>query len=315
MAGFATNTTDHLIRSNLWSNDLKDVLEAELMGLGYVRMITDFPDGDTINIPSLGQAEIHDYVEGQAVRYTGMDTGNFTFTIDQYKSSATYITNKMKQDSFYMSQVVPMFVPKQARAIAVAMESAVLALGPDGQTASNPNTINGAPHRFVAQGASAVMDVKDFAKAKFALDKAFVPTTNRIAIVDPSVDYTLSTLSNLVSMQNNPMWEGVITTGLRTGLRFTRNIFGFDVYVSDFLKTGISETVSSVSVTNGAANLFFSADSDVIPFVGSIRQAPKVDSEYNKDLQRDEYVTTCRYGFKLYRPENMVVCLSNTSVV
>ena len=311
MAGFATNSVDHVIRSNLWTSDLKSILEADLMGLGYVRMLTEFTDGDTFNIPSIGQAEVHDYVEGQAIRYTGMDTGNFTFTVDQYKSSATYVTNKMKQDSYVMNEIVNSFVPKQARAIAVAMESAIMALGPDGQTASSLNNINGAPHRFVAGGASAAITIQDFAKAKYSLDKAFVPQTNRIAIVDPSVDYTLSTLSNLVSMQNNPMWDGIITTGLRTGMRFSRNIFGFDVYVSDFLKNGISETVNSVSVTNGVANLFFSADADVLPFVGSIRQAPQVDSEYNKDLQRDEYVTTCRYGFKLFRPENMVVCLSN----
>lgn len=46
---FATNNTDHIIRANLWSSDLKEVLEAELMGMGFVNMITDFPDGDTIN--------------------------------------------------------------------------------------------------------------------------------------------------------------------------------------------------------------------------------------------------------------------------
>jgi hypothetical protein len=70
-----------------------------------------------------------------------------------------------------------------------------------------------------------------------------------------------------------------------------------------------------VSVTtNGVANYFFSAAPDVLPFVGAIRQAPKVDSEYNKDLQREEYVTTCRYDFKLFRPENLVTVLSATTV-
>ena len=62
-------------------------------------------------------------------------------------------------------------------------------------------------------------------------------------------------------------------------------------------------------------NLFFSAASDVLPIVGAIRQAPKVDSSYNKDAQREEYVTTCRYAFKLYRPENMVVVVTDTDQV
>lgn len=315
MSGFTTGTNDHLIRSNLWSNQLKEVLLDELMGTRYVDMITDFPDGDTINIPSIGQAEVQDYVEDQQVRYTAMDTGNFTFSIDQYKSSATYITNRMKQDSMYMDRLVASFVPKQNRAIMKAMEAKILSVAPDGQTASDSNTINNAKHRFVAGGTGGTISVTDFAKALYALKKANVPTTNLVAIVDPSVEYTLNTLTNIVNVQNNPRWEGIVADGISSGMRFVKNIYGFDVYVSQNLKTGVSETIDSVSVTNGAANLFFSAASDILPIVGLLRQPPKVDSEYNKDRQREEYVTTCRYGFKLYRPENMVTVLSDTSKV
>ena len=184
MAGFNYNTNEHLVRSNLWSSQIKEVLLDELYGMKWVDMITDFPDGDTINIPSIGQAEVIDYDEGQSVRYTAMDTGNFTFTINKYKSSATYITNKMKQDSFYMSRLVSSFVPKQSRAIAKAMEVDILNLGYAGQTASNLNNINGAPHRWVAAGASNVLSPADFAKARFSLQKANVPMTNLIAVID-----------------------------------------------------------------------------------------------------------------------------------
>ncbi len=102
---------------------------------------------------------------------------------------------------------------------------------------------------------------------------------------------------------------------MSTGMQFRMNVYGFDVYISNNLKSGISETVSGRSVTTGVANLFFSAAPDVLPFVGNIRQSPKVDSDYNKDEQRDEYVVTCRYGFKLYRPENLVVILTDTDQV
>ena len=316
MAGFAYGTSEHLIRSNLWSSQIKEVLLDELIGTKYVDMITDFPDGDTLNIPSIGQAEVLDYDEGQAVRYTAMDTGNFTFFINKYKSSATYITNKMKQDSFYMSRLVSSFVPKQHRAIAKAMEVDIMALGNAGQTASDPNAINGANHRWVAAGTNNVMVPNDFAKAKYALQKANVPMTNLVAIVDPSVEYQLATTTNLVNLSNNPRWEGIVRDGMSTGMKFITNIYGFDVYVSQNLPRGITETVSARTVsTNGVANYFFSAAPDVLPFVGSIRQPPKVDSEYNKDLQREEYVTTCRYGFKLFRPENLVTVLSDASQV
>lgn len=315
MAGFATNSTDHMIRSNLWSTNLKEVLEDDLMAMTYVDMITDFPDGNTINIPSIGQAEIRDYAEGQEVVYTSMDTGNFTFSIDQYKSSATYITNKMKQDSFYTDRLVASFVPAQQRALLTAMEQKILATAPEAQTASDLNTINSAPHRFVATGTNDVITVNDFAKARYSLKKANVPDVGLVAIVDPSVEYTLNTLTNLTSVSNNPRWEGIVADGIATGMKFVKNVYGFDVYVSNYLKSGISETVNSNSVTNGVANLFFSAAPGVSPFVGLLRQPPVVESEYNKDMQRDEYVTTARYGFGFYRPENMVVVISDSSQV
>jgi len=316
MAGFSTQNTEYLIRSNLWSNQLKDIFEDDLVGATkWVDWLSDFPDGDTINIPSVGQAEVRDYEEGQAIRYTAMDTGNFTFTINEYKSSATYVYDKMKQDSFYMNRIESMFVPKQARAIAKAMEVDLLERGPDGQTASSLNTINGANHRWVASGTNEVITVKDFALANFALQKANVPMTNLVAIVDPSVAFELGTQANQMNVLHNQMWEGIISKGYLTGTKFLYNVYGFDVYVSQNLKSGIAETINGKSVTTGVANLLFSAAPEALPIVGAIRQPPRVESERNKDLQRDEYVTTCRYDAKLYRPENMIVILSDTDQV
>lgn len=316
MSGFSAANDDHLIRSNLWSREIKEVLLDELMAQKYVRMLTDFPDGDTLNIPSIGQAEVLDYVEGNAVRYTSMDTGNFTFTIDQYKSSATYITNKMKQDTFYMNELVSSFVPKQARALAKSMEVKILGVGPAGQTSADSNTINNAKHRFIGSGTSETIDILDFAKAQYALQKANVPLVNLVAIVDPSVAFKLGTQTNLINFSNNPQWEGIVRSGAMTGTRFLMNVWGFDVYVSENLTVNsASETIDSVTAAAGVNNLFFSAAGDVLPFVGLVRQAPKVDSEYNKDLQREEYVTTCRYGYKLYRPENLVVVVTDTDQV
>jgi len=312
-----TSGMEHLIRSNLWSKEIKDVLEDEIFAMKYVRMLQDFPDGDTINIPSIGQAEVSDYAEGQAVKYTAMDTGNFTFSITDYIQSATYITNKAKQDSFYMNELVSSFVPKQARAIAKAMEVDILALGPNAQTAANTNAINGAEHRWIGSGTNEVIAASDFAKARYALQKANVPMTNLVAILDPSVEYELSTLASLVNVSNNPMWEGIVRDGMSTGMQFRFNIYGFDCYVSQNLKVNTAtENIGTPTTAIGAVNnLFFSAAPDVNPFIGSIRQPAKVDSEYNKDFQRDEYVTTCRYGFKLYRPENMICVVTDTDQV
>ena len=315
-----TGNTGHLRRSLLWSAQLKDVLEDELMAQGYVRWLTEFPDGDTFNIPSIGDLPVRNYAEDSPVVYDSLDTGNFTFTINTYVSSGTYITKKAMQDMYYMNELVSSFVPKQSRAIMEKLETDIMALAgagaSGGQTGSNANVINGADHRWVGQGTNEVISVADFAKALFALKKANVPDVNLVAIVDPSVEYTLNTLQNLTNVSNNPMWEGVITSGLASGRRFVKNIYGFDIYTSNYLPKSQNETIDGVTTAAGVANVFFSASSpDLMPFVGAWRQMPEVDSEYNKDFQREEYVTTARYGLKVYRPENLVVVLTDTDQV
>lgn len=317
MAGFSTSSNEHLIRSELWSNQLKEVLEDELFAQRYVDWVSDFPDGDQLTIPSIGQAEVLDYAEGQAIKYMAMDTGEFALTVTEYKSSATYITRKMMQDSFYMSRLVSGFVPKMNRALMKTLEADVLAVGPNAQTAANVNAINTGRHRFVGSGTNETMTIEDFAKARFALQKANVPMTNLTAIVDPSVEYTLGTLTNLVNVSNNPRWEGIIESSINpTGMKFIKQIEGFDVYCSQNLKAlSASETIDSVTAASGVCNIFFSATQDVTPFIGVMRQAPIVDSEWNKDLQREEYVTTMRYGIKLYRPENLVTVITDNDQV
>lgn len=309
--------TQHLVRSQLWSNEIKDILTDELQAMKYVRMLSDLNSdvGSTVNIPSIGQSEVSDYNENEAIRYTGLDTGNFTFTISDYIADGKYITNKAMQDLYYAQELVSRFVPEQTRAIMTRLETDILALGPAAQTSANVNAINGADHRWIGSGASESLSLTDFAKVRYGMQKANVPMTNLIAIVDPSAEYTLTTLSNLVNVSNNPQWEGIVRDGISTGMQFRMNIFGFDVYVSNYLKTSLNETIDGVTSASGVGNLFFSADPSATPFVGAWGQMPKVDSDYNKDFQREEYVITARYGLKLFRPENMFVVITDTDVV
>jgi hypothetical protein len=318
MSGMTTGNVSLLTRAEVWSRELKEILRDELMAQTYVRWLQEFPDGDTFKIPSIGQAYVDDYAEDESVKYRPLDTGQFTFQITEYLSSGTYVTKKAEQDMFYMNELVSRFVPEQERAIMEHVEEAILGLQ-SAQTAGNTNDINGGKHRYAA-GNSGIIELADFARANLSLNLANVSANNRVAIVDPSVAYTIETLSNISNVSNNPMFEGIVSSGIATGMRFVRNIYGFDVYTSQRLATISSETLVEGDGTNSAsragykANLFFSADATVVPFIGAWRQMPEVDTEYNKDFQRTEFVTTARYGVKLYRPENLVVVLSNPSV-
>jgi len=314
------NTTNGalLTRSEIWSTQLKEVLQDQLEAQGWVNWLSEFPDGDQFTIPSIGESTVRDYSEDTDVTFDALDTGEFTFSISEYLSSGHYITEKARQDLFYAAQLESKFVPSQARAMAEKLETDILALAAGGasggQTANATNSINGAEHRFIGTGTNETFAVADAAKALFALKKANVPSSNLIAIVDPSVEYALNTITNITNVSNNPRWEGLIETGIGSDMRFIKNIFGFDFYVSNYLAEA-NETIT-LTTAQGVANIFMSAASpDLLPFMGAMRQMPKVDGQYNMNKQREEYVTTARYGLKVYRPENLVCVLTDTDQV
>ena len=324
MAGMISSNTDmqRLIRSEVYSSELKDILRDEMQAQRYVRMLDGFPDGDTFTIPTIGKTTVADYTEDAQVAYTPMDTAEFQFTVDKYLQSASYITKKAAQDSFYSAQLEARFVPEQERAIMEHFEATTFASPEVGVTANSAETLDGVAHRF-SGGNGGRLELADFAFARFALKKSNVPDRGLVAIVDPSVEYQLNTLTNLVNVSNNPMWDGIVRDGIATGMRFVANVYGFDVYTSNYLKNTVADsallekdgaTANDFSTNAGVANLFFSSDAGANPFVGAWRQAPEVDYEYNKDMQRHEYVTTARYGVKKYRPEGIVSIVSNPAV-
>src|SRR5215469_17118269 len=101
MAGFMDANTNFLLRTNLWSRQIKELLLDELNAMKFVRIISDFPDGQTLNIPSIGEAETADFTEGQAIKYNAMDTGNFQFPFNKKKISAIPFPKKLKRNFFY----------------------------------------------------------------------------------------------------------------------------------------------------------------------------------------------------------------------
>lgn len=208
-------------------------------------------------------------------------------------------------------------MPGMHRALAVRMELDILKQPNIGQTSGSTNQINSVDHRWVGTGTNETITLNDFAKASYALNQANVPMVNLVAIVHPSVAYTLGTQTNLVNLMSpQPKWQSIVNDGIVTGMRFVTNVYGFDVYTSNYLPTVGAETIGAKTTAQGVTNLFFSAaPGNTLPIIGQIRQFPKVERKREMTLQRDEYMVTCRYGFKLFRPENMVIILTDTDQV
>lgn len=296
-----TTSQATLIRDDLWSTMIQEELQEELFGQTIVDFISDFPDGDEIHIPTFSSLAAREYSENTDVTFDDPTTGEFTLTIDQYLQSGIYITDKFKQDSFYISQVQSKFPQMVVRALMEKLENDIFLLHKK-QTSNDANTINGIAHRYVGTGASNVITLADVAKAKLALDKANVSKVGRVAIIDPTVSYQLIQIDNVIRQDtygaNSHIKDGFGST------KYIGTYLGFDFYESNML----DEATALNHVTGGSlkANLFLGAEA----FKGAIRCMPQIEFFRNVSKKRDEYSAVMRYGLGLYRDEALVTVLT-----
>ena len=314
MAANSTTNSTEIIRSELWQSQLEEILFEQLLpGLPFIRQL-DFPDGTAFTIPSIGTAVVRDLPEGSQATFDAVDTGETQVTLNDPVIAANSFSKVLMEDSLWRSGLLSQVPSNQAQAILERFETDSFALQ-SGQTANDLNTINGGDHRFVANGTAEVFTTADFARINYALGLAKIPDQNRMGIVDPSVAFALETSTNIQNVSNNPMWEGIIETGITDNMRFVRNVYGMDLFVSNLLPTA-NETIDGKTTAAGKANLFFSAARDsILPFAVAWRRRPLLETETDFDTGSFKVKTEARWGSALVREENLVVVLADTDQV
>lgn len=202
---------------------------------------------------------------------------------------------------------------ESTRALQEYHETRFLAVANAGLTAGSLNEVNGFAHRYVASGTNATMELADIIKMKLAFDKANVPMAGRVIIVDPIVAATMDTKFNAsYAVNRNPEFMSLLGEGFSREHQFVMNLYGFSIITSNRLPRIASETIDGVTVTNGVANIAMCiADDNCKPVMHAWRQAPRVESERNKDLRQDEFVTTSRFGFGIQRKDTLGVILTS----
>jgi hypothetical protein len=300
MAGTTANLSE-LIRDEIWSQRVQDELQEELFGQSLVEFITDFPDGDKITIPTLNSLSARAYVENDDITVDDPTVGEFQLTITEYNQAGIVITDKMKQDTFYMSVLIQKFPEQVVRAIMERLESDIMLLHKN-QTSNDANNINGRPHRFVASGTSSVMTLADVIKAKLSFDKGLVSKVGRKAIVDPSVSAELLGIDNVIR-QDVYGPNDHIKNAFGTTSAIGRYI-GFDWFESNML----DEATALNHVTGGSliANLFLGDEA----LIGAMRLMPEIEKFRQATRKRDVVHVTTRYGLKLYRNVALVTVLT-----
>jgi len=308
-----TTNTSAFIEAQQYSQFILQNLHDGLLPDNWTRDVSDFGTGTTLNIKTVGSATIQDVQEDTPLSYQAIDTGNVTLSITDYIGDAWYITDVLRMDGSQVEQLHTMRAMESTRALQERVESRFLAICNSSQTASDLNNINGFKHRFVASGTGQIVTLDDFRDMKLSFDKANIPQAGRIAIVDPVVEATLNGLfTTTASTDFNAHFEGMVNEGFAQEHKFVANIFGWDIYTSNRLVRSIDETIDSVAVTGGVANVFMSVlDDQTKPIMRAWRQQPKVETERNMKNKRDEFDVTSRFGFGAQRFDSLGILITD----
>jgi len=320
-----TTNTNAFIESQQYSQFILENLHDYLLPEGMWRDVTDFGSGTTLNIKTVGSVTIQDAAEDTPLTFSPIDTGTITLAITDYVGDAWKVTDELREDGSQIDTLMAMRAMESTRALGENHETKFLSVANAAQTAAGLNLVNGRPHRWVGSAASnaRTLTLNDFISMKLAFDKANVPAGGRIAIVDPVVEATLNSLQNLVNVSNNPMFEGMVTEGFARDHKFVRNIFGFDVYTSNFLPSlTATEAInassygltSETAAVGDKANIFMCvADDTCKPIMHAWRRAPQTEGWRDNEERADKFQVTSRFGLGAQRVDTLGVILTHPS--
>ena len=289
------------------------------------RDVSDFGSGTTLNIKTVGTVTLQDAAEDTPLNFSPIDTGTLNLSITDYIGDAWKVSDDLREDGAQVDTLMAMRAMESTRALGENHESRLLAVANAAQTAANANLVNGRPHRWVgsAAGNARTITLSDFISMKLAFDKANAPAGGRIVIVDPVVEASLNSLSNLVNVSNNPMFEGIVTEGFARDHKFVKNIFGWDVYTSNFLPSLTATEAIDVSgygltsetaAVGDKANVFMCiADDSCKPVMHAWRRAPQTEGWRDQEERADKYQVTSRFGFGAQRVDTLGVILTHPS--
>lgn len=322
-----TSNTTAFIEAQQYSQFILDNLPDYLLPEGFWRDVSDFGSGTTLNIKTVGTVTLQDAAEDVPLVYNPIDTGTITLAITDYVGDAWRVSDDLREDGSQVDTLMAMRAVESTRALATNHESRFLAVANAAQTVTNVSLVNGRPHRWIGGGAGVttrIMSLEDFIAMKLAFDKANVPAGGRVALVDPIVEASINSLTNLVNVSNNPMFDGIVNEGFAREHKFVKNIFGFDVYTSNHLpiKTatealnastyGLANTTAAIG---DISNIFMSvADDSTKPVMHAWRRQPQTEGWRDPEGRGDKFQVTSRFGFGAQRVDTLGVILTSSLV-
>jgi len=309
-----TTSNTAFVEQEIYSEFILMNLHDGLLGTEFYRDVADFGSGDTINIPTIGSVTIQEGAENEAFEYSPIDSGRVQLTITDYVGDAWFVTDDMREDGTNIEALMAARSAESTRALQENFETRFLATCNAAQTNANANLINGFAHRISSTETNNVFALSQLVSMRLAFDKANVPDAARVFIADPVVE---ATLNNLVSITNDvtPFAENILRNGMASGMRFAGSLYGFDIILSNRLDKGTFSD-GTTSVSGGVANIAMCVQDDQCkPIMAAWRRQPRVEGERNKDLRRDEFVVSSRFGIGAQRVDTLgIIITSATSI-
>lgn len=300
-----TTNTRAFIESEQYSDFILTNLHDGMLPESFWRNVTDFGNGETLHIKTIGTVTLQEAAEDEPLTYNPIETGEIIFKITEYKGDAWYVTDDLREDGTNIDRLMAERASESTRALQEIFETDALktaALAFAGTT--GPFLVNGFPHKIVSAEPSNKMALKHFIAMRIAFDKANVPAEGRVAFVDPTAEATLNGLVTITS-DITPFAVDILTRGIARGSRFTFNLYGWDIITSNRLYVAAAND-GTTSIASGVYNLFMCiADDQTKPLMGAWRRMPKAEGERNKDRARDEFVVRARYGFGVQRMDTL----------
>lgn len=301
------------IEAQQYSQFILENLHDGLLPTTFYRNVTDFPNGTTLNIKTVGSATIQEITENEDITYNPIESGNVQLQITDYIGDAFFITDVMRQDGSQIDQLLRLRAAEGTRAIQETFESRFLATLNAGQTAADPNNVNGFAHRFLATGGNEQMIEADLIAMRLAFDKANVPQMGRIAIVDPVVAATFSRAALLTNNldASSTLFQSLVKDGFDKEHMFVTMLHGWQIWTSNRLPVvpaGTSVDGTATVTNEGRACIFMSvADDGTKPGMVAWRQIPSTETDRDISKGRDEVVTKTRWGGGVQRIDSLGV--------
>ena len=306
-----TNSTA-FIEQEIYSDFILMNLHDGLLGEQFYRNVGDFGSGDTLNIPTIGSVTIQEGTENEAFTYNPIDTGRVQLVISDYVGDAWYVTDDMREDGYNVDALMAARSSESTRALQENFETRFLAVANAAQTDGNANTINGFPHRIGSAETNDVFALSHLIAMRLSFDKANVPMEGRVFIADGVVEATLNGLVNIAT-DVTPFAKDILNAGMSSGMRFVQSLYGFDVILSNRLPKG-NFSDGTNAVTGAVANIAMCVlDDQCKPIMGAWRRMPRVEGERNKDLRRDEFVVSSRFGLGAQRVDTLGVIITSAT--